>query len=643
MTPRFNNFKLWLLAFVIVTFTMNFVKAQQKFHCDGNIFLSSVDGIDQSTTLYYLGKYSENWSLNPFSNKNQVQINAIGFSAKDSLIYGIEPTKHQLFSIDATGKAFFIDYIPLQGNYYAGDVSPDGKELVLFRTDSLAFIDLETHQVRYQKTSSTSGSNVFCTDIAFDFMSGLLYGYDAVSTRLVIINPETGLIDNNKYQEIGYYSSIPALFFNEYGELYGIGTDFTNQSSFIYHFDLVTGSVSQKPFDFFVGERDACSCPSGIRLISQTDNSNYLPCSEIQFTYVVSNYSNSVANSISFHEVYPEGFAVVGIENNLGGTLVTSVNSNKISIENINIPKGIDTLIVTVSVPKDANGDYQVNPILVQADGSTIKADNPLTPEKNDIIKFRVDDLQADLTKFYSDTLEICDEAITIDLPFFRDLKYEWSNGDSIPSIEIFESGHYEVTLTSICETSIKVFDVIESDLDVEIENTFTIDAGNSLVLSPLFDSNTPIIDLNWTAIPPDPSICGNCPSIHITPQVDTRYILQVQNSALCMKYIEIDIIIDRNIFAPNAFTPNFDGINDMFFISSSGSPLEIKQLSIYDRWGGIVFENTNIMTNSISDGWNGLSNGKTNPSGIYVWMAEIITPEGYSILKQGTITILER
>ena len=72
------------------------------------------------------------------------------------------------------------------------------------------------------------------------------------------------------------------------------------------------------------------------------------------------------------------------------------------------------------------------------------------------------------------------------------------------------------------------------------------------------------------------------------------------------------------NIFVPTAFTPDNDGINDIFIpVSSSINPNKY-QLIIYDRGGNIVFETT-----SLTEGWNGsLKNNFNNlcPAGTYIW-----------------------
>jgi gliding motility-associated-like protein len=86
-------------------------------------------------------------------------------------------------------------------------------------------------------------------------------------------------------------------------------------------------------------------------------------------------------------------------------------------------------------------------------------------------------------------------------------------------------------------------------------------------------------------------------------------------------------------LFIPNAFTPNGDGANDVFFIYGSG----IKEIhfSIFDRWGEKVFE-----TSQFNQGWNGTINGKNAEQGVYVYEAVVITNTLEKRKLKGSITL---
>jgi gliding motility-associated-like protein len=73
--------------------------------------------------------------------------------------------------------------------------------------------------------------------------------------------------------------------------------------------------------------------------------------------------------------------------------------------------------------------------------------------------------------------------------------------------------------------------------------------------------------------------------------------------------------IPDFEIYVPNAFSPNGDGVNDVFGMKWDGLSIVDFRLSIFDRWGGQVFESSGI-----ANGWDGKKNGKDCPGGVYVY-----------------------
>ena len=68
----------------------------------------------------------------------------------------------------------------------------------------------------------------------------------------------------------------------------------------------------------------------------------------------------------------------------------------------------------------------------------------------------------------------------------------------------------------------------------------------------------------------------------------------------------------------PNAFTPNGDGIDDIFRIPPQVAPATIKSFSVFNRWGQKIF-----YTENGGKGWDGTLNGQMQPEGSYVWMIQ--------------------
>jgi gliding motility-associated-like protein len=89
------------------------------------------------------------------------------------------------------------------------------------------------------------------------------------------------------------------------------------------------------------------------------------------------------------------------------------------------------------------------------------------------------------------------------------------------------------------------------------------------------------------------------------------------------------------NIIIPDTFTPDGNGINDLFFPVFSFTPEEY-YLLITDLRRRKIFETRNFM-----DKWDGRFNGALMPEGAYLWMLKIRTPSGDTITKSGTLTLI--
>ena len=81
-----------------------------------------------------------------------------------------------------------------------------------------------------------------------------------------------------------------------------------------------------------------------------------------------------------------------------------------------------------------------------------------------------------------------------------------------------------------------------------------------------------------------------------------------------------VEVIPDSTIviYQSNIFEPSSDN-NSVFFIQSNNEAL-IEIFSIYDRWGNLVFQNENFLSNDPSEGWTGMINSTPAEQGVYVY-----------------------
>ncbi len=111
---------------------------------------------------------------------------------------------------------------------------------------------------------------------------------------------------------------------------------------------------------------------------------------------------------------------------------------------------------------------------------------------------------------------------------------------------------------------------------------------------------------------------------------------LVVRNDVGCLDSIRKNIIIDADFefYIPTSFTPNNDGLNDVF--SPAGYNILEYQMDIYNRWGELIYS-----TNDLTKGWDGKVNGLNALTDIYIYRINI--KDGYSDAHEytGKVTLI--
>lgn len=118
-----------------------------------------------------------------------------------------------------------------------------------------------------------------------------------------------------------------------------------------------------------------------------------------------------------------------------------------------------------------------------------------------------------------------------------------------------------------------------------------------------------------------------------MTPLRDTSYVLTVVSNAGCGVATDtMQVFVYKDVFIPNAFSPNNDGLNDVWQI-----PVLIAypgfELTIFNRYGQIIFR-----TKDAGRGWDGTYKGEPQPVGAYVYMLDL---NDGSPVRKGTLTLI--
>ncbi len=227
-------------------------------------------------------------------------------------------------------------------------------------------------------------------------------------------------------------------------------------------------------------------------------------------------------------------------------------------------------------------------------------------------------------------------------------LEYTYNINDSeyidSPSFSSLPAGSYKIGVIDIkgCKDSL-IVDLMSPDpilVDAGLDST--IQLGFDIQLEGEYSQVVNEI-ICWT--PPE----GLSDSMVINPIASpfgaTTYTLTIkdENGCSASDQVTINTDVDRNIYAPNIFSPFIkDGINDYFNLFGDLSVDNIDQLAIFDRWGNKIYDEYNLNINARDQGWDGRFNGqKVNP-GVYVWYAKVKFLDRIVVDYAGDVTIIE-
>ncbi len=193
----------------------------------------------------------------------------------------------------------------------------------------------------------------------------------------------------------------------------------------------------------------------------------------------------------------------------------------------------------------------------------------------------------------------------------------------------------YTLTVTDDYGCNFSVTDQV----DVRVQPPVPAYAGNDTtavqgVPHQLFSSGGQ--DYLWSPAGPLNSATARNPLA--TLQADQKFVVRVTDFAGCIGYDTVFVKVYKGpaYYVPNAFTPNGDGLNDVFRPVPAGIA-RTEYFRIFNRYGETIFE-----TNQYMKGWDGTYKGKLQPVGVYVWIIKGIDRNGKNVEMKGTVTLIQ-
>jgi len=227
---------------------------------------------------------------------------------------------------------------------------------------------------------------------------------------------------------------------------------------------------------------------------------------------------------------------------------------------------------------------------------------------------------------------------------------FVWDFGDGLMSLHqnpqhLFKTaGVFDISINVEdiygCKNSKTIYDMIR--INPKPSAKFTANPEITSVIEPtvFFTNHSLLADtFIWNFSDESSSILEN--PVHTFPNYTTgKYNVELITSTKfsCRDTANMEITINDKFtfFAPTAFSPDFDGLNDIFRVYGNGIDNKNFNMIIYNRWGETIFE-----TNDMFYGWNGMISGKICSSGTYYWLVKYKNTQGIEYTETGTVTLI--
>ncbi|MFK7810072.1 MAG: gliding motility-associated C-terminal domain-containing protein [Saprospiraceae bacterium] len=219
--------------------------------------------------------------------------------------------------------------------------------------------------------------------------------------------------------------------------------------------------------------------------------------------------------------------------------------------------------------------------------------------------------------------------------------EFVWNTGSEDSELTNLGAGNYSVTVTNANDCSESFATTLSQPAPFLLELSAsqpTLSQGG--IIEVFSGGGTLPYQYEWNNGFSEPLISDLEPGVYSVTAIDDNNCAAIADVEL-LNPLMVDNIRD-NIYIPNAFSPNDDGINDKFdfFFHPKDLVISIMKIQVFNRWGGLMFEALNQEPGSIQF-WNGITNGKSAEPGVYIYIIQLkLYNEEYLILS-GDITLI--
>ena len=229
---------------------------------------------------------------------------------------------------------------------------------------------------------------------------------------------------------------------------------------------------------------------------------------------------------------------------------------------------------------------------------------------------------------------------------------YSYQLGATINTSGVFtnlSAGAYPVVISDSknCTTTLNPVVGEPEELQLDIIATPSAAYQDSIVIKlgdvVQLNANTNYSNAVFQWMPSMGLSCDDCDNPLLATNYSVNYtvkatIIPVRKECVATKTLAVTVLKDYQLYIPNSFTPNGDGINDLYEIFGNKAIIKFWSFDLYNRWGEKVFE-----SNDINFQWDGRYKGVPVSQGVYVYHLNVVFIDNHKETDlRGSITILK-
>ena len=179
----------------------------------------------------------------------------------------------------------------------------------------------------------------------------------------------------------------------------------------------------------------------------------------------------------------------------------------------------------------------------------------------------------------------------------------------------------------------------VADPLDYELTDRVKIFKGDSTKIDLVIYDDYNKID--WFLAPSISDRSIEQPVVY--PVRDQIYKAEILHDDVCVTSLEVYVEVDPNryVYFPTLFSPNNDGINDVFAPTFGTQVKSIRRFFVIDRWGRTIHKRRGVFETSFECQWDGKLGSESLSSGVYTYFCEVEFKDGRIVKFEGAVTLM--